>query len=256
MKNLFKWNPTKDTFIAIASGMIAILLSLCMLIFQGDSVASNISHILFRVILMILIVGFAFPLYYVEIIKNESLAVLGITKSKLKISILLNILLAIGLVFVFMKESTGIITLSYESLCAATYILAAGVFEMVFIYGFLRNYLEKAFGIIPAILLTALIYSFHHAGFQPEFFELFFVGVMYCSVFYITRNIFIMFPFFWGVGATWDVLVDSNAGDGMKNTYGLILAIIIFVSMILISLWIRKKHLHQKPSISVNRLKA
>ena len=53
---------------------------------------------------------------------------------------------------------------------------------MTFIYGYLRMSFEKAFGIIPAVLLTAAFYSLHHAGFQPEFVHLFFVGIMYCSV--------------------------------------------------------------------------
>ena len=30
---------------------------------------------------------------------------------------------------------------------------------------------------MPAIILAALFYSFHHAGFQPEFVSLFFVGL-------------------------------------------------------------------------------
>ena len=68
--------------------------------------------------------------------------------------------------------------------------------EMVFIYGFLRYELERAFGILPAILITAIFYSLHHAGFQPEFTKLFFVGIMYVTVFCFTHNIFSIFPFF------------------------------------------------------------
>ena len=86
---------------------------------------------------------------------------------------------------------------------------------------------QKAFGIIPAILLTAAFYSFHHAGFQPEFLELFFVGIMYIGVFYITKSLWIIFPFFWAVGALWDVLVDSTAGESIKNSESFWIAIAI-----------------------------
>ncbi|WP_456298465.1 hypothetical protein [Acetatifactor aquisgranensis] len=48
----------------------------------------------------------------------------------------------------------------------------------------------------PAILITAIFYSLHHAGFQPEFTKLFFVGILYVTVFYFTHNIFSIFPFF------------------------------------------------------------
>ena len=104
---------------------------------------------------------------------------------------------------------------------------------MIFIYGFLRMNFEKAFGIIPSILITSAFYSFHHAGFQPEFLHLFFVGVMYCSVFYITRNIVIIFPLFWGVGALWDVIVSSAAGEGIKNVESFAIAVIIWGMIII-----------------------
>jgi hypothetical protein len=106
---------------------------------------------------------------------------------------------------------------------------------MTFIYGYLRASFEKAFGIIPAILLTSAFYSFHHAGFQPEFLHLFLVGLMYCSVYYITQNLLIIFPFFWGVGALWDVIVSSEAGDEIKNLESFIIALVILA---LSAIWI------------------
>ena len=107
---------------------------------------------------------------------------------------------------------------------------------MVFIYGFLRYEFERAFGILPAILLTAIFYSLHHAGFQPEFTKLFFVGMMYVTVFCLTRNLFSIFPFFWGVGAVWDVLVNSEAGSQIKNETSFIIAILMFLAMTSISI--------------------
>ena len=95
--------------------------------------------------------------------------------------------------------------------------------------------MEKAFGIIPAIILTSAFYSLHHAGFQPEFVHLFLVGLMYCSIFYITRNMLIIFPFFWGVGALWDVLVSSEAGDEIKNPVSFVIALVILSAT---ALWI------------------
>ena len=127
----------------------------------------------------------------------------------------------------FLKDQVPENVVSVKNLYGASYILVAGIFEMTFIYGFLRMSFEKAFGIIPAILLTSAFYSLHHAGFQPEFIHLFLVGLMYCSVFYITKNMLIIFPFFWGVGALWDVLVSSEAGDGIKNSVSFGIALII-----------------------------
>ncbi len=154
---------------------------------------------------------------------------IGFTGRKNILSLLLNFLLAAGLLAMFLKDEMPANLLEIKNLYAATYILVAGIFEMTFIYGYLRTSFEKAFGIIPAILLTAAFYSFHHAGFQPEFLHLFFVGLMYCSVYYITQNLLIIFPFFWGVGALWDVIVSSEAGEEIKNLESFIIALIILV---------------------------
>ena len=122
-----------------------------------------------------------------------------------------------------------------KNLYAASYILVAGIFEMTFIYGYLRARFEMAFGIVPAILLTAAFYSFHYAGFQPEFLHLFFVGLMYCAVYYITQNLLIVFPFFWAAGALWDVIVSSEAGEEIKNLESFAIALAILA---LSAIWI------------------
>ena len=54
-----------------------------------------------------------------------------------------------------------------------------------------------------------------------------FVGLMYCSVFFITQNLLIVFPFFWGVGALWDVIVSSESGDEIKNLESFVIALVI-----------------------------
>ncbi len=63
---------------------------------------------------------------------------------------------------------------------------------------------------------------------------------MYCGVFYITQNMLIIFPFFWGVGALWDVLVSSEAGNEIKNPISFAIAFII-ISVSVIWLLFRKR---------------
>ena len=210
-----------------------ILLSCAMNYFSGNTFAT----IILRNVLMIFALGFLFPLYYVLIKEKKSLSVLGIHKEKWKVSLLINVVLALALLVVFLRKSTEPIHFTAESFYAITYIFVAGIFEMIFIYGFLRYKFEQAFGIIPAIILTAAFYSFHHAGFQPEFVELFFVGILYTTVFFLTKNILVIFPFFWGVGASWDVLVDSQAGTRITNINSFLIAILLLIGMTLSSLF-------------------
>lgn len=234
MKNLFRFNFTKDTAVAFAAGAAMLALSLLMLPFAGGSLADKIISFVLRDLLMIFGLGVVFVSLYAERNKDGVKAI-GFTGKKTALSLLLDIVFAAALLAMFLKEDRPQGILEAKNLYAASYILVAGIFEMAFIYGYLRASFEKAFGIIPAIFLTAAFYSFHHAGFQPEFLHLFFVGLMYCAVYYITQNLLIVFPFFWAVGALWDVIVSSDAGEEIKNFESFAIALAILA---LSAIWI------------------
>ncbi len=242
MKN--KWihfDIDKENIFGLICGLTMVLLSIAMIFFN-----SEVSNICLRDILMILLLGFFTPIYYLLVVKKKKLSVLGIHKSKLIVSLAINVSAGISLLVMFIYKNTEEIVLNVNSFYAIIYILAAGIFEMVFIYGFLRYEFERAFGILPAIFITAIFYSLHHAGFQPEFTKLFFVGVIYVTVFYFTHNIFSIFPFFWSVGAVWDVLVNSEAGNQIKNKTSLYLAILMFTVMIGMSIFVHCKVKNKK----------
>ncbi|MCM1162122.1 MAG: hypothetical protein NC412_12980 [Roseburia sp.] len=232
MKN--KWlhfDIDKENIFGLICGLIMVFLSIAMIFLNNE-----ILNIILRDIFMILLLGFLTPLYYILIVKKKKLSVLGLHKNKLTASVVINVIAGFSLLFMFVSKSEENISFNINSFYAILYILVAGVFEMIFIYGFLRYEFERAFGILPAIFITAIFYSLHHAGFQPEFIKLFFVGIMYVTVFYFTRNIFAIFPFFWGVGAVWDVLVNSEAGNQIKNFTSFIIAILLLIAMVSIGI--------------------
>lgn len=237
------FRPTKDTLSAALAGLAMIALSLLMLPFGGDSVRDTVISFLLRDVAMIFGLGIVFVSLAVDRKGREILSDIGFTKRKIKLSIVLDIIFAAGLLAMFMSEGVPAGVADISNLFAAFYIITAGVFEMTFIYGFLRMSFQKAFGIIPAIILTSAFYSFHHAGFQAEFLHLFLVGLMYCSVFYITRNMLIIFPFFWGVGALWDVIISSEAGEGIKNIRSFVFALIVWVLAVI---WFLYRNIRRK----------
>ncbi len=237
MKNKFiHFNIDKENLIGMTNGLGIILLSCFMTVFKNE-----IAHIILRDILMILVLGFFFPLYYTTIVNKKPISVLGIKKDKIIFSLIINFIAALMLLAMFIFKNEQPVSFSKNSFFAVTYIIIAGIFEMVAIYGFLRYEMERAFGILPAIIITAAFYSLHHAGFQPEFIKLFFVGMMYVMVFYITKNIFCIFPFFWGVGAIWDVLINSEAGKQIENLQSFYIAILMLIIMIGICIYLHKK---------------
>lgn len=249
MKNLFRMKFTKDTLIAVIAGVSMIFLSLLMIPFSGNSFGEVVISFILRDILMIFGLGVVFISLYIDKKGKEVLIDIGFSKKKLVLSIVLDCIFALGLLAMFMKDGIPNNIFNKYNIYAASYIITAGIFEMTFIYGFLRMSFEKAFGIIPAIILTSGFYSFHHAGFQPEFLHLFLVGLMYCSVFYIAHNILIIFPLFWGIGALWDVIISSEAGEGIKNFESFVFAVIIWF---LIAIWFIFRSIRRKKNAVQN----
>ncbi len=192
--------------------------------------------IILRDIGMIFLVGILFPLLFIHRSGN-TFAEFGLTFKRWYVYSPINLALGGLLLLLFISETPPVdFRFDVSTWSKVTYILLAGIFEVVFFYGFQRTLFERAFGIVPGIILAALFYSFHHAGFQPEFGKLFFVGVMYASVFRIGNSVFLIYPFFWGVGGCYDVLVQSQAVStimypGIRSLYLgiLILAVVIWI---------------------------
>jgi membrane protease YdiL (CAAX protease family) len=72
------------------------------------------------------------------------------------------------------------------------------LFEEVFFRGFIQTRFEKAFGAIPAIMLSGLTFSLYHLGY-PNYrnlkllFVLFLVGMFFAIAFRITNNVITSF---------------------------------------------------------------
>ena len=223
----FKFSPDKDTYIASILGLLSIGFSLLMNYFTTD-----FGHWIFRVIFQISIVGIIFPIYLLS--KKGKLKEAGLRFNKSFIHILISIGIAGLLLFQFWTENNLLFSqFSKQSIEPASYIMIANIYEVIFFVLFLRYSFEKAFGIIPAIILSALFYSLHHAGFQPEFVKLFIVGIVFISIFRIANHWLICFPFWW-VGGTVDVLTKAeNISDlsGLDWTKSIFMLIVIISTL-------------------------
>lgn len=231
LSKLFRWQPSRETLVPTITGLIVLALSVAMIPAREAPWVS----IMIRDIGMILLVGVLFPLFYIQH-SDSSFVEFGLTLRRWYIVFSINLMLGAVLLFLFMSENPPVgFHFDTMALTRVAYILMAGVFEVVFFYSFQRTLFERAFGIVPGIIIAALFYSFHHIGFQPEFGKLFFVGLMYATVFRLGNSAFLIYPFFWGVGATYDVLIQSQKVSpilypGIRSLYlaVLIMAVIIW----------------------------
>ncbi len=206
-KSLFRWEPGPDALFAFGTGAIVVLLSLAMLPFK-DPVWVNI---VIRDLFQILFVGLLIPATYL-VNSGSSPAEFGFTWRRWPLHLVINLVLGGLLLMLFLKNSppaNGFV-INSTTLATAGYVFFALIFELVFFYGFLRTLFERAFGIVPAIVLTAALYSLHHIGFQPEFGKLFVVGLIYATAFRIGNSALTIFPFFLGIGGLYDVLIQSD----------------------------------------------
>jgi membrane protease YdiL (CAAX protease family) len=204
---LFRWRPGRDTLVAFAAGIAVVVLSLAMLPLDPRGWA----NIAVRDLGQVYLVGFLFPLLYIRRMGGD-FADFGFSLRRWPLFLVINVVLAIGLFFLMRRGTPPPADFRWTAdvVWKAAYVLVAVTFECLFFYGFLRTLFERAFGAVVGVVLAAAFYAFHHAGFQPEFAKLFFVGVLYATVFRLGNSALLIWPFFIGVGGVYDVLVSSK----------------------------------------------
>lgn len=148
-----------------------------------------------------------FPLYWVTRVTKEGIQGLGITREKLPVSILMGIILCTWR-FLEIKSFIG-----SESFWPTLLFNAFSIWEVLFIFGWLFTRYKRAFGNLPAILLTSLSVGVYHIGtLELERIVSLCVVIVVCGVFYsITENIFTLWPVYWAVGCS-----ASTLGSGME----------------------------------------
>jgi magnesium-transporting ATPase (P-type) len=218
-----RFRPNRDTAVAFALGLLVIGISAILPLFTADAPGDTIAYVLLRDVIMVAGLGFLVPIYYTLFVKKRGAGELGFTKKKWLASLIIGLALGVFFLLNFVGEAGQegqSVFLDAGAISPVFYLMLVGAFEVVFFYVFLRQQFEEAFGVLPALALAAAFYSLHHAGFQPEFVKLFFVGLIYAATFRLTLNLLAVYPFFWGVGGCWDVLVmsDAVAGSGILNS--------------------------------------
>lgn len=211
-----RWQPERGTWVAIGTGLLAFALS-------GSLLFIDRSTVLYRLVLYFgiwTICGIIMPWGYTLLVEKKPLSALGLKAEKLWLSLAVN--LALGLLFLLMilaQTDAAAWDLSQVGRAAMVLVVCGGLFETFLFYGFIHLRLKQTFGTLPAILLTTTIYVSWHIGTQLVMesdpwmgaLKLFGVGILYQSVFSLTYNLAIIWPFFMGMGVMIDFLI--NIGE-------------------------------------------
>lgn len=198
-------------------------------LFGGES---RVMFVVFRDVIQVAIIGIIVP-FLLNSKEQYDLFEAGIRFDHPLRYLAVGVVLGALLFVQFLTDGqTTLRAIDSNAISGAVYVIAMNLFEVIFFACFLRHQFEKAFGIIPAIVLASVAYSLHHAGFQPEYLKLFFVGVFFLSIFRIANHWLVLFPLWW-VGGLGDVLFRSSetaavdwGGAWIRGV--LILALVVF----------------------------
>jgi len=227
--NLFKWNPSFDSFVAVLT-LVGVWISFYIMYHTESLLIKVIVFGLFGNI--ICCVGF--PVVYTLLVKKEKIKVMGITTNNLVPGLIISIGLAFG-------DFQELLPLIQGNKWLPQLIFNVLIFwEPFFIFGWLQSRFSKDFGIIPGILLAGISLCIYHIGSFPSdmIFEYLITGIIFTSIYAVIHNIFVMWPVYWCIGAT----VGTIKGKMEFNwTFVLFNLGILVIQMVIIYLCIKRQ---------------
>lgn len=240
-----RWNPNGDT--------LAVILS-CILVTASLYVATFIAtpergggmpYFFLYAGLTATVFGVGLPLGWMVIHRRRPIADLGITRQRLGVSLGIQLVLAILLYFVTLARVALPPLRELAPLLGLA--LAVGFFEAVFWRGWVFARLEEAFGLIPALLLGALLYAAYHVGYGMPLSEmafLFLIGLLFAAVFRLTGSIFILWPVFQPMGQLVTLI-----RDGLQLPFMATVGFLEVLVVMLVLVWLAHRYdrRHQAP---------
>ena len=219
---LVHWDPGSDTIIAIATvfGFIGIYTANHLI-----SPGHGLIHLLLFVVCGSLFLNVGFPAWYVLRLRGETLRDLGITGNRWIVTLGLSLLLALY----YLPELLAV-GANYRLNQMVPQLVYNGIilWEPFFLFGWLQLRFERAFGVLPAVLLTALCFASYHAPALGLAYArtIFMAGVLFATVFRLTSNLLSMIPLTWMVASTIGTLSGHMMfGWPIVITYVIVLAI-------------------------------
>jgi hypothetical protein len=214
----FTWSPSSDTLVAVLTeiAMIAAYWATTHLLSRGwDTV-------LVLGVLTNLGLNVLFPVWWITWHRREPLSELGITTRHWLRSLLIGAGLAAFSAFGLRRRAAGTEWLPHLLFNAVI------LWEPFFVFGWLQLRFDRAFGIVPGVLLAALSFAAYHIGSYPPamLVVLLIFGLFYAVVFRLTSNLLILWPLLWSMGSSIGTLM-----GGMQFTW---IEVVIWAVILLI----------------------
>jgi len=162
--------------------------------------ARGVVRFLLMVVVSSLFLTVLFPAYYVLRIRGESLRALEITTRRWWLALLISIVLALTSFPTLLAQAA-----QRPGVNLLPHVLFNGLllWEPFFVHGWLQLRFERAFGVLPGIVLAGVCFGGYHLGMAPwsEVAKIIGIGIVYGSLFRLTKNLLTLFPLTWAVGS-------------------------------------------------------
>ena len=192
-----KWAPGSDTAVACVTvlAMVAVYFAISHL-----EPTLHVARFLLVVVFGSLFLTVLFPAYYVLRIRDEGLRELGITTRRWRVALLISIVLALTSLPTLLAQAA-----QHPGVNLLPHVLFNGLilWEPFFVHGWLQLRFERAFGVLPGILLAGLCFGGYHIGTYPwgGVVKIMGIGMFYGGLFRLTRNLLTLFPLTWAVSS-------------------------------------------------------
>jgi membrane protease YdiL (CAAX protease family) len=184
----FRFQPSID--------LLVVIFSFFILVAGVYVIRSSFSLASVWIPISMFILNILLPIGYNNLVKNRPLSETGISKNHWKKNLVLSIILCSLILPNIIAHS---LTFT-EILPLLAFELTEGFTFVIFFQGWVQNRFERAFGAIPAIFIAAAFFTFWHVGtgepLSLSYVQHFMGGLLFSTIFRITRNIFILWPFF------------------------------------------------------------
>lgn len=189
-----------------------------------------------------MILGVVGPVVYQVWVRSRDLRSIGLGLHRLRSTV------ALGVVFAAVQFSTTL--WGYDLPAPVDWVpllvmsVVVGLFEAVFFRGFIQSRLEASFGVLPAVVGAAALYSLYHVGYgmgSEEMWFLFGLGVVYAVMYRLTSNVLIVWPLLTPLGAFFN---NVQAND-IELPWASILGFADVAAVMAIAVWLAQRHMHK-----------
>lgn len=191
-----RWKPGQDTAVALLSALLMI-----PVYFVGTHLTGSVVGLLVFVVFGNGLLNVLFPAYYMLVMRREGPGELGITTRRLWLSLGLSIVWGWMTWLGLQKEAR-----LHPDVDLLPQLVFNGLilWEPFFVYGWLQLRFERAFGMLPGMVLAAACFGAYHLGTYPlpGVGMLVGFGILYAVLFRMTKNLLTLWPLIWSINSS------------------------------------------------------